>query len=91
MRYYTKEKRAEVVNRYQVRQPYYRRSSEDIGAEMEQVEKQGILLALEQQLEMVQVELRLLELAWLEERVTLDDILTTSMENSICHNLCVFD
>lgn len=91
MRYYTKKSEVGTVSRYQTRQPYYRRTEEDIGEEMEQVAKQAILLALEMELEEAQIALRTLELEWLEDRVTLDDILQESMENSICHNLCVFN
>ena len=90
MGYYIRGRQPVNTNRYQIRPPYYKKTPGVIGAEKELVEKQTILLQLEKSLEKMQLELRALELDWLDERVTLDDVLEESMQDSLCHAISVF-
>ena len=90
MGYYKRGKLTGKINRYQIRRPYYKGDPDVVEDEMELVEKQSVLLSLEKTLEKMQLELRALELDWLDERVTLDDILEQSMKDSRVADLCVW-
>ena len=90
MGYYRRGNVPTNTNRYSTRRPIYRTTPAAIEAEMDLVAKQRIVLELEKELERIQLELRAWSMDWLDERVTLDDILDETMRGSICTAISVF-